>query len=70
MVAIKNGRTIIPTTIDVKDWKPGTITIEQVYIGSTDNTVVEIIIDDAIKFANTTGNKIFLHREPSVHEAS
>lgn len=61
MVSIRIDGRIVETHVDVKDWKPGTTSIVSVNIGQTSAEYIEIVVEDNIKFANATGNKVFLN---------
>jgi hypothetical protein len=62
-LSVKVGNRIIETKIDVKNWKPGNTYLESVDIGSVNSESVCLVIEDAIRFANTSGNEIILNND-------
>ena len=54
-----DGRSV-PTGINVRNWEPGTLNTVTVDLGEICSDTVELVIQDGIKFANTTGNTVFL----------
>ena len=62
-LSVKVGDRIIETKIDVKNWKPGNTYLESVDIGSVNSESVCLVIEDAIRFANTSGNEIILNND-------
>ena len=60
-LSVKVGDQIIETKIDVKNWKPGNTYLESVDIGSVNSESVCLVIEDEIRFANTSGNEIILN---------
>lgn len=54
----------ISTSIDLKNWQSGGTYTHDIDIGSTDSDHIKIYIDNNIRFANKTGNTIFL-KQPS-----
>ena len=62
-LSVKLGDRIIETKIDVKNWKPGNTYLESVDIGSVNSESVCLVIEDAIRFANISGNEIILNND-------
>ena len=60
-VSIKVNNKIFKSMIDIKKWKPGESYIEKIFVGETRAKFGTLIIDDNVKFANTTGNKLFFN---------
>ena len=61
-VSIKINDKIFESEIDVKNWKPGKEYIEKIYVGKQQVKFGTLIVDEELKFANTTGNKIFFYK--------
>ena len=60
-VSIKIKDKIFKSDIDIKNWKPGNEYIEKIYVGKQKVEFGTLIIEEEVKFANTTGNKIFFY---------
>ena len=60
-VSIKIEDKIFKSDIDIKNWKPGNEYIEKIYVGKQKVEFGTLIIEEEVKFANTTGNKIFFY---------
>jgi len=61
-LSLKIGDKVVPTSIDIKNWHSGGKFIEKIEIGNTNEKSAEILIDGKIKFANSKGNRVFLHK--------
>jgi len=59
-VKIWNGKRLIETRLNAKNWHSGGLFVESVDIGETDAEVAEILIKGNVKLANETGNMIRL----------
>ena len=60
-VSIKVKDKIFKSDIDIKNWKPGNEYTEKIYVGKQQVEFGTLIIEDEVRFANTTGNKIFFY---------
>ena len=59
-VKIWNGKRLIETSLNAKNWHSGGLFVESVDIGETDAEVAEILIKGNVKLANETENMISL----------
>ena len=60
-VKLKVDSKIIDTTINVKNWKSGSLINEKIFVGDLLEKQGELIIEDNIKLANKNGNTIYFH---------
>jgi len=58
-VSIKVDGKVYKSQIDIKNWKPGNTYVEKIYIGDQKVKFGTLIVEENIKFANTTGNNLF-----------
>ena len=58
-VSIKVDGKIYKSQIDIKNWKPGNTYVEKIYIGDQKVKFGTLIVEENIKFANSTGNNLF-----------
>ena len=61
-VSIKIEDKIFKSDIDIKNWKPGNEYIEKIYVGKQKVEFGTLIIEEEVKFANTTGTALIFSK--------